>query len=140
MAKIKNIDCRVFFQPSVYSSLLVDVDTLPEFPNVQAVKRHSDVLLMFDAKRLQTLGSTTSMQVIEEFKQNLSRSSSSPQLSDADLMSFIRSRRIQSPSEIRDWSQFIDDVQTYSRLSKRKTSEPHEPGSSSSSKHDGDDK
>lgn len=140
MAKIKKIDCCVFFQPSVYSSLLVDVDTLPEFPDVQAVKRHSDVLLMFDAKRLQTLGSATSMQVIDEFKQNLSRSSSSPQLSDADLMSFIRSRRIQSASEIRDWTQFIDDVQTYSRLSKRKTSDTNEPGSSEPSNLVGHDK
>ena len=73
MAKINNIDCRVFFQPSVYSSLLVDVDKLPQFPGVEAVKRHSDVLLMFDAKRLQTLGSATSMQVIEEFKQKAGR-------------------------------------------------------------------
>lgn len=140
MAKINKIDCRVFFQPSVYSSLLVDEDTLPEFPDVKAVKRHSDVLLMFDVKRLQSLGSTTSTQVIEEFKQNLSRSSSSPQLSDADLMSFIRSRRIQSASEIRDWTQFIDDVQNYSRLSKRKTPDIKEPGSSEPSNHGDDDK
>lgn len=140
MAKINTIDCRVFFQPSVYSKLLVDVEKLPEFPDIQAVKRHSDVLLMFDAKRLQTLGSATSMQVIEEFKQNLSRSSSSPQLSDADLMSFIRSRRIQSASEIRDWTQFIDDVQTFSRLSKQKTSDNKEPCSSEPSHHEDDNK
>ena len=132
MVKNKIIDCRVFFQPSVYSSLLVDVDTLPEFPDVKAVKRHSDVLLMFDAKRLQSLGSTTSMQVLDEFKQNISRASTSPELSDNDLMTYIRSRRIQTASEIRDWTQFIDDVQTYAKLSKRsksdtKTSEPSTP-------------
>lgn len=76
------------------------------------VKYQSDIALLFNEERLRkTLGLDTLKKWIEHFNVASSASSKGVDISnmtDAQLMSFIKSRYIQQPSELKAWSEYIN--------------------------------
>lgn len=76
------------------------------------VKYQSDIALLFNEERLRkTLGLDTLKKWLEHFNVAVSASSNGIDVSnmtDAQLMSFIKSRYIQQPSELKAWSEYLN--------------------------------
>lgn len=68
----------------------------------------NDIYLLFDQKRLNSIGPDAVRAFVDNINRNVS-SSRSVRLSDDALFSFIKSRHIQSMSELQSWSQYLID-------------------------------
>lgn len=76
---------------------------------VRGYKIVSDISLIFDQKRLESLSSDS----IRSWLNTLQGGTSEPALSgltDNQLMMFIKSRHIQSPSDLKAWSDYLISV------------------------------
>ena len=66
---------------------------------------HSDVYLLLNQKRIESYKQTD----VAKYFSLASPSSDTSQFTDEQLMDSIKSRRIQSPSDLKRWSDFLDN-------------------------------
>lgn len=95
----------IHFQPPIYHNLLVDTI---QVGNKELIIFRSDNSLILHQENLQ---SYTDKQL-----ENLltpSSKPSMPNMSDDELFLACKSRRIQSASELKQWSDFLDDMQSH---------------------------
>lgn len=82
----------------------VRVTVTPKYTKFQ-----SDIFLVFNQQRIvKTLGAATYADWLSAFNTKKSPVDTS-KYTDEQLMSFIKSRHIQSPSELMAWSQYLED-------------------------------
>lgn len=113
----------------VFASLLEEFIDMPD--GSHAVSLCSDVSLIFNQKRLDSLGADSIKHMID----NLSSGSDGlaklrASCSDDDFISLVKSRHIQSPCELQAWNDYLDDNYRHeldklkSRKSKSKVDKP----------------
>lgn len=84
-------------------------------------KYQSDIALLFNEERLrQLLGLDTLKKWIQHFNLSSSSGVDTSNMTDAQLMSFIKSRYIQQPCELKAWSEYLSNcaselVEQYNR-------------------------
>lgn len=93
------------YQKPVFDHLLYDKKETSE--GSQSYRIHSDVYLLFNQRRLETLGNDTAKKVVESF-QNRELSNTSPKVSDMDLLNTVIPRHMQSTSELKQISKSIE--------------------------------
>lgn len=98
----------VLFQKSIVHNLY---ETSIELPDGQIAKNFcNDVTLLLDQKRLNGLGADTIKAYFEKLTPlNDSLSELRKKVSDDDLISVIKSKYIQSPSELTAWISSLDE-------------------------------
>ena len=100
----------VLFQPSIASSLFEE-DVMFNDGTVGKY-RHDDIYLLFNQQRLNALGSDTINQWVSSLQS--SKNSELSQLldkcTDEQKISLIKSRHIQSASELQAWDNFLTSV------------------------------
>lgn len=114
--------------PPVFVNELSDDIKLNDKESIHVT--HSDVYLLLNQKRIESYKQTD---VAKYFSLGASSPDTS-QFSDEQLMDSIKSRRIQSPSDLKKWSDFLDNCsvvykdnvtkeaqEIYSKRSKLKT-------------------
>lgn len=105
----------VFYQPPIYDSLLVNYSK-----SLDAVSVSNDIYLLLNQNRLSALGEDNVKKILDSIgSQNSAMSELRKKVSDSDLLSFCKSRYIQTPSELRAWSNYLNSemsalVQMYS--------------------------
>lgn len=91
-----------FYKPSVVANIRVT-----ELPN-KGIKYQSDIALLFNQQRLvKVLGTDT----FNDWLKGLTPKDvgvDTSKYTDAQLLSFIKSRNIQSPAELRSWSEYLN--------------------------------
>lgn len=102
---IKLTPNAVKYQRPVFEHLLYDSITRDDGSTVYRL--HSDVFLLFNQQRLETLGSDTAKKVVESFN-NRESSNTSPKVSDIDLLETTIPRHMQSTSELKQISKAIE--------------------------------
>lgn len=96
----------IHFQPPVYHDLLVQTikrkgqNDLIVFKSDNDLILHQESLRSYTDKQLENLVTPNSAPSI-------------PQMSDDDLFLACKSRRIQTASELKQWSDFLDDMQNH---------------------------
>lgn len=94
----------IHFQPPIYHDLLVQTikrkgqDDLIVFRSDNDLILHQENLKSYTDKQIENLVTVNSAPLM-------------PQMSDDDLFLACKSRRIQSASELKQWSDFLDDMQ-----------------------------
>lgn len=98
------------FEPPIFDSLLTD--EIEDETGEKVIVRHSFDSLLFNSERLGTLlGVDSARSIFEDCLSNLNRpSTDTSSFSDEQLLSFIKSRNIQSRSELQSWIDYIDKV------------------------------
>lgn len=92
--------------PHVLSDLMVEETKLPE--GVTFKVRYNDVRLLFNQERLKNvLGPDNLANYVAQINANMAKTDNSPQLTDKELLMFVKSRNIQSMSELKAWSQYL---------------------------------
>ena len=106
----------IHFQPPVYHDLLVQTIKRKGLPDLLVFKSDNDLIL-----HQESLRSFTDKQL-----ENLvtpSFAPSMPQMSDDDLFLACKSRRIQTASELKQWSDFLDEMQSHVKEQVKKARE-----------------
>lgn len=100
------IESKLYERP-VYEDLMYDIDS-----NGSVIISSFDKLIL-NAERLgNLLGTDTARAVIDAARENLGRPiADMSNYDDNQLMSFIKSRNIQTPSELQSWLDAIDERQ-----------------------------
>lgn len=93
------------YQKPVFEHLLYDTKETSD--GSQSYRIHSDVFLLFNQRRLETLGNDTARKVVELF-QNRENPNTSPNVSDMDLLNTVIPRHMQSTSELKQVSKAIE--------------------------------
>lgn len=94
----------VFYQPPIYESLLVNVNK-----ELDLVSVTNDIYLLLNQNRLSALGDDNVKKILDSIgSQNSAMSELRKNVSDSDLLSFCKSRYIQTPSELRAWSNYLN--------------------------------
>lgn len=103
---IPNLEVSVNYERPVYETLLYDV-----YKNgtEETVTVHSDVYLLFNQKRLETLGSDTSVSALKAMT-SVKTNHSTDGLTDQQLLDTTISRHIQSPGEIKQYGNSINSL------------------------------
>lgn len=94
----------VFYQPPIYDALLVEHN---EELDVTAV--NNDIYLLLNQNRLSALGEDNVKKILDSIaSQSTAMSELRKKVSDSDLLSFCKSRYIQTPCELRAWSNYLN--------------------------------
>ena len=94
----------VFYQPPIYESLLVNVNE-----ELDLVSVSNDIYLLLNQNRLSALGEDNVKKIFDSIgSQSSAVSELRKKVSDSDLLSFCKSRYIQTPSELRAWSNYLN--------------------------------
>lgn len=94
----------VFYQPPIYDSLLVNYSK-----SLDAVSVSNDIYLLLNQNRLSALGEDNVKKILDSIgSQNSAMFELRKKISDSDLLSFCKSRYIQTPSELRAWSNYLN--------------------------------
>lgn len=94
----------VFYQPPIYDSLLVNYSK-----SLDAVSVSNDIYLLLNQNRLSALGEDNVKKILDSIgSQSSAMSELRKKVSDSDLLSFCKSRYIQTPSELRAWSNYLN--------------------------------
>lgn len=94
----------VFYQPPIYDSLLVNYSK-----SFDAVSVSNDIYLLLNQNRLSALGEDNVKKILDSIgSQSSAMSELRKKISDSDLLSFCKSRYIQTPSELRAWSNYLN--------------------------------
>lgn len=114
----KKIVGRLNIQPTK-NDVYREVSTVDTFYRIKAVSsadgkkcvKYTDpIYLLFDEQRLKAMGADSAMKYIDSIMSNM-RSNPLSELrkncSDEDLLLTIKSRHLQSPSEILSWSRYM---------------------------------
>lgn len=135
----KNDKSVILYTPPVYES--IQHLTLPTTDGTICIK-DSDVSLLFNQQRLQVLGHDT----IKDWLENLQNQHPSEmenlrsKCSDNQLMSVIKSRHIQSLSDLLHWSEAIEkDTESVHEYYRNKSSEEKKASAKETSKSVSDD-
>lgn len=103
--KDKNMN---YFQPSLVTSFYKE-ESISSESGEPMVVYHDPIYMLFNQERLSRLGSGA----VELWLQQINQSKANPlaelrkECSDEDLVSMIKSRHLQSPSEILSWSRLM---------------------------------
>lgn len=106
----------IHFQPPIYHDLLVQTikrngqDDLIVFRSDNDLILHQESLRSYTDKQIENLVTPNS-------------APSMPQMSDDDLFLACKSRRIQTASELKQWSDFLDEMQNHVREQVKKSRE-----------------
>lgn len=77
---------------------------------VKEYKLVNDVALLFNQQRLENLGVDTAKDWLSNIQARLSAPLKEvPKLTDTQLLQFIKSKHIQTPSELMSWSKYLDN-------------------------------
>lgn len=95
------------YQKPVFEHLLYDTKETSD--SSSSYRIHSDVFLLFNQRRLETLGNDTARKVVESF-QNRENPNTSPNVSDIDLLNTVIPRHMQSTSELKQVSKAIESA------------------------------
>lgn len=95
------------YKKPIYEHLLFD--TKDSSDGSKSYRIHSDVFLLFNQRRLETLGNDTAHKVVESF-QNRANPNTNPNVSDMDLLNTIIPRHMQSTSELKLVSKAIESA------------------------------
>lgn len=109
----------IHFQPPIYHDLLVQTikrkgqDDLIVFRSDNDLILHQENLKSYTDKQIENLVTVNSAPPM-------------PQMSDDDLFLACKSRRIQTASELKQWSDFLDDMQFHvkQQIQKAREKEP----------------
>lgn len=118
----------VFYQPPIYDSLLVEHNV-----ELDVTAVNNDIYLLLNQNRLSALGEDNVKKILDSIaSQSSVMSELRKKVSDSDLLSFCKSRYIQTPSELRAWSNYLntemsDLVQKYA--DEHKDDKPDVPSS-----------
>lgn len=94
----------VFYQPPIYDCLLVNYNK-----ELDALSVSNDIYLLLNQNRLGALGEDNVKKILDSIgSQSSAMSELRKKVSDSDLLSFCKSRYIQTPSELRAWSNYIN--------------------------------
>lgn len=98
-----------FYQSSPIDSFLLN-ECKSSLDGEMSVRITSDIYMLFNQQRLDKMTQSALLQHFDSQPINEpSMSALRSKLSDADLCKFIKSRYIQSPSELMAWTQFLMD-------------------------------
>lgn len=106
----------IHFQPPIYHDLLVQTikrkgqDDLIVFKSDNDLILHQESLRSYTDKQVENLITPNSVP-------------SMPQMSDDDLFLACKSRRIQTASELKQWSDFLDEMQSHVKEQLKKARE-----------------
>ena len=106
----------IHFQPPIYHDLLCQTIKRKGLSDLIVFKSDNDLILHQD-----NLRSYTDQQLQSLLTPN--SASPLPQLSDDELFLACKSRRIQSASELKQWSDFLEDMQTHIKDQSKKARE-----------------
>lgn len=106
----------IHFQPPIYHDLLVQTIKRKGQTDLIVFKSDNDLIL-----HQENLKSYTDKQIENLVTPN--SAPSMPQMSDDDLFLACKSRRIQTASELKQWSDFLDDMQTHVKEQVKKARE-----------------
>lgn len=95
------------YEKPVFEHLLYDQKESSD--GSKSYRIHSDVYLLFNQRRLETLGNDTARKVVESF-QNRENLNTSPNVSDMDLLNTVIPRHMQSTSELKQVSKAIESA------------------------------
>lgn len=77
---------------------------------VKSYQITNDVGLLFNQRRLENLGTDTARDWLSDVQGRLAQPlKEAPNLTDSQLMDFIKSKHIQTPSELLSWSKYLDN-------------------------------
>lgn len=100
------LESKLYERP-VYEELMYDTDS-----NGSVIISSFDKLILNGERLGNLLGTDTARAVIDAARENLCRPvADMSNYDDTQLMSFIKSRNIQSPSELQSWLDAIDERQ-----------------------------
>lgn len=109
--RLKDLECIILSSPTPVTQLLLDNCT--DIKDTKVWFKTSDIDLLFNQQRLDNLG----IDQINNWLSSLSSSQSSAikgKYSDNELISFCKSRHIQTPQELLNWSEYL--TSQYERL------------------------
>lgn len=89
--------------------------TTPSYDTQESVSVCDPIIILFNQKRLDNMGSTAAQQFLDSLapKSN-DLSELRKKCSDDDLMSMMKSRHLQSPAEILHWCRYMNDnIETF---------------------------
>lgn len=96
----------VLYTPSIVNPLFLETDDSVSSEPVQ--KMHNDVYLLFNQERLNSLGLDSLRHFLDSLSPKIDNLAQLRQnVSDAQLLQFVKSRRLQEPSEIRVWMEYL---------------------------------
>lgn len=75
-----------------------------------SVHLNSDIYLLFNQERLNALGADGVNAFMQRINESLATAGSPKGFSDEALFAFIKSRHIQSMSELQDWSRYLNET------------------------------
>lgn len=102
-----NKDVAVLYVPPVYESMLISELSSETSHCIQFV---NDVYLLFNQERLRnSVGSDTYNEIMETFKSHVTNDDREfrKNITDDQLMEFVKSRHFQSPSELKTWTHYL---------------------------------
>lgn len=101
----KDMLCSEFRQESPIDQFLFEE---LEFDGVKGVRLTSDICMLFNQQRLDRLSRESLLSYFESMSVNEPKFGDlRSKLGDDQLISFVKSRFIQSPSELMTWSQYL---------------------------------
>lgn len=101
----KDMLCSEFRQESPVDQFLLEER---EFDGVKSVRLTSDIYMLFNQQRLDRLSREALLSYFESMSVNEPKFGAlRAKLGDDQLISFVKSRFIQSPSELMSWSQYL---------------------------------
>lgn len=106
----------IHFQPPVYHDLLVQTIKRKGQTDLIVFRSDNDLIL-----HQESLKSFTDNQI--ENLVNVNSAPPMPQMSDDDLFLACKSRRIQTASELKQWSDFLDEMQNHVKEQVKKARE-----------------
>lgn len=106
----------IHFQPPIYHDLLCEIIKRKGLSDLIVFKSDNDLILHQDQLR-----SYTDQQL--QFLLTPNSSAPMPQMSDEELFLACKSRRIQSASELKQWSDFLDEMQNHVKEQVKKARE-----------------
>lgn len=102
--RLTDLECTILCSPTPVTQLLLDYST--DIKDTKVWFKTSDIDLLFNQQRLDNLG----IDQINNWLSSLSHSQSSAikgKYSDEELIALCKSRHIQSPQELLNWSEYL---------------------------------
>lgn len=121
--RLNDLDCTILCSPTPVTQLLLDNCT--EIKDTNVWFKNSDIDLLFNQQRLENLG----IDQINNWLSSLSSSQSSAikgKFSDDELIALCKSRHIQSPQELLNWSQYLTSQYENIKLDEQEQQEQQE--------------
>lgn len=104
---MKIISNAVFLEKPIYEDLIQTDVKRSDGSSVHYID--SDLILLFNQTRLESLGQAGMIQYLNSIApQSDALNELRSQCTDAELLSLIKSRHIQSPSDLLLWSKYLD--------------------------------